>query len=223
MNQTILLIIELILCLSMIVILYKKYKKIGLYAYCSVAFILAAIMSLKTITMYNYDVNLGIIPLVTIFTVSNILIQKYGPEESKTLLLICIASLIFSFVILYTIGIMNPSNINLFASASYDNIFNGSIRIYFALLVTTLYSLLLNINLYYYLKKMKNNILISNLFSTIIIQFIAAILFGLIANIFTKEIVEIIKIIMVRYLVSLCVGIISTSIIYITNFIKQKE
>ena len=223
MNQITLLIIELITCLLMIIIMYKKYSKNGLYIYSSIALIISSIMSLKTITLYNYDINLGIIPFVTIFTSSNILIQKRGPEEARTLLLTTIASLIIGYSMLFLISIIKPSNINLFTNASYDNIFTNSTRIFFATFVTMLYSLLINIKLYYYLKKMKNNILISNLFSTIIIHFVAAIIFGLIANIFTKEPLDIIKIIMIRYLVSLCIGILSTVVIYIAKFIKEKE
>ena len=68
---------------------------------------------------------------------------------------------------------------------------------------------------------MKNNILISNIFSTIIIQFIASILFGVIAYTFIKEPIDIIKIIMIRYLMSLVVGIIGTIPIYITKYIKE--
>jgi uncharacterized PurR-regulated membrane protein YhhQ (DUF165 family) len=118
---------------------------------------------------------------------------------------------------------MSPSNINLFSSASYDNIFNNSIRMFFATFVTTLYSLLLNMKLYYYLKRIKNNILVSNLFSAIIIYFVASILFGLIAFIFTKEAIDIVKIIMIRYITCLCIGILSTIVIYISKFIKEKK
>ena len=223
MSQIYLIIIELIICFLMLIIMYKKYNKIGIYTYCVISLILTGIMSLKTITLYDYDMNLGIIPLITIFTASNILIQKEGPDEPKALLLITLLSFFISYIILLITSYISSSNINLFMSASYDNIFSDSLRIYFATFVTTLYSLLLNMKLYYYLKKMKNNILISNLFSTIIIHFISSILFGTIAYIFTKDAIDIIKIIMIRYLVSLCVGILSTIIIYISSTIKLKE
>ncbi len=223
MNQITLLIVELILCLATLVIVYKKYSKTGLYIYSTIALILASIMSLKTITLYDYDVNLGIIPFVTIFTASNILIQKHGQEEAKKLLLITVIMSLISYSILYLISLMKSSNINLFMSASYNNIFNGSLRMYFAIFVTALYSQLLNIKLYYYLKKIKNNIMISNIFSTIIIHFIASILFGLIAYIFTKDSLDIIKIIMIRYLASISIGTLSTIVIYIANIIKEKE
>ncbi|MCI6265552.1 MAG: queuosine precursor transporter [Erysipelotrichaceae bacterium] len=222
MNSISLLCIETLLCFVTLIFLYKHYKVLGLYAYTITALILSCLMSLKTITIYDFDINLGMIPFITIFTSFNILIQKKGPDDTKNLLLTLITTLIVSYSIFYLISFMKPSNINLFTSASYDNIFNSSLRMYFSNIVTVLYSLLLNTKLYYYLKKMKNNILISNLFSTIIIQFLASVLFGLISYIFIKEYLDIIKIIMIRYLISLIVGLIGTIPIYITKYIKEK-
>lgn len=216
-----LLILELILCLTIQTILYKNYKTLGLYTYVIAASLISSLMSLKTINLFNYDINLGIIPFVTIFTSSNILVQKKGPDSTKQLILTLSATFLVSYLILYIIHFMTPSNINLFTNASYDNIFVESPRIYFTSFVATLYSLLLNSKLYYYLKKMKNNILISNLFSSVIIQFIASILFGIIAFIFTKDIIDIIKIIMIRYLLSILISLIGTIPIYLTKNITE--
>lgn len=214
--------IELITCIIFILFLYKKYTSLGLYIYTIVSMILTCLMSLKTITIYDYDLNLGIIPFVTIFIVSNILIQKKGPEEMKTHLLVILSTTILSFIILLLVSLMASSKIALFTNASYDNIFDNSIRLLFASIVTMLYSLILNNKLYFYLKRMKNNIFISNVFSTIIIQFIASILFGIIAYTFVKDTIDIIKLIMVRYLLSLVVGLIGTIPIYITKYIKEQ-
>ncbi len=223
MSQIVLLVIELIILSVLLLVLYKIKGKEGIYIFSSIAIVLTSITSLKIINLYEFDVNLGIIPMILFFTSSNILIQKGNPDDTKTVLLISITSLLVSYIVLYLVSLMNASNINLFTSASYDNILEGSIRTFFAVFVTILYSTLLNNKIYYYLKKIKNNILVSNLFTTIIIQFIASIIFCLITNIFTKEPLDIIKMIMIRYLVSLCVGILSTVIIYISKFIKIKE
>lgn len=221
MNSITILIIELFLCLITQIFIYRKYKTVGLYSYVIAALIITNIMSLKTITIYNFDLNLGIVPFITIFTSSNILIQKSGENSTKKLILLTLTAFLISYAIIYIISLMNPSQINLFTSASYDNIFISSLRIYFANFVTILYSLLLNSKLYYYLKKMKNNILISNLFSTIIIQFIAAILFGVISYTFVKEPIDIIKIIMIRYLVSLIASLLGTISIYVTKKVTE--
>lgn len=222
MTAQILLIIELILCLITQVFLYKHYKTAGLYTYIIIALVLSSLMSLKVITIYNFDVNLGIIPFVTIFTSSNILIQKSGPDTTKKIILTTSSTFLVSYAILYLVQMMDSSNINLFTSASYDNIFIESPRMYFANFVTILYSLLLNSKLYYYLKKMKGNILISNLFSSIIIQFLASILFVLIAYVFIKEPIDIIKIIMIRYLISLITSLLGTISIYLTKKVAEE-
>ena len=221
MSTISLLILELILCLITLVFLYKQYKTNGLYIYIIISLILSSLMSLKLTSLFNYDLNLGIIPFVTIFIASNIIIQKNGPNAIKKVILTVSASFLLSYSLLYLVHLMDSSNLNLFTNASYDNIFANSLRIYFANFVTFLYSMLLNSKLYYYLKKLKNNILISNLFSTIIIQFIASILFGLISYAFIKEPIDIIKIIMIRYSVSLIVGTLGTIPIYITKKIEE--
>lgn len=216
-----LLLIEAILCSLILIIIYKKYKVEGLYAYATVLIFLTTIMSLKQVPINNYDINLGIIPFVMLFTISNIIIQKKGLEETKRLLLTTISTSLLSYIIILLISYTTPSNINLFTNASYDNIFADSMRMYFANIVTLLYSLLLNNKLYYYLKLIKNNIIISTIFSSIIIQFIASITFGLLAFTFTIETIEIIKIIMIRYLISLIISLISIILIYITKYIKE--
>lgn len=217
-----LLIIELILSQLLLLILYKKYNIIGIYTFATVSLLLSCIMSQKTINLFEYDVNLGIIPMINTFLAMNILIQKEGPEKNKSFILTSIIFPLIGSIILYLTTKITSSNINLFTSASYDNIFNNSARIVFACLVTTLYSLLLNAKLYYYLKKMKNNLLISNLFSTIIIHFISSILFSVIAYAFIKDPIDIIKIIMIRYLISLSVGLIGTIPIYLTKYQKKQ-
>lgn len=222
MNELTLLGIELFISLSLIIILYKFYSIAGLYTYATISAILTCIMSLKTINIYNYDMNLGIISLITIFTASNIIIQKKGPDETKNFILTTVSTTIIAYIILFLVSLMTSSNIALFTNASYNNIFNDSLRILFANIVTILYSLILNTKLYYYLKRMKNNILISNFFSTIIIHFISSIIFSLIAYTFIKEPIDIIKIIMIRYLMSLVVGLTGTIAIYWSKYIKEK-
>ena len=80
MNNITLLSIELIISIITMLLIYKVYKIKGLYVYSIVAFILSNIMSLKTISVYNFDTNLGIILFTTVFISNNIIIQKKGLE-----------------------------------------------------------------------------------------------------------------------------------------------
>lgn len=212
--------IELIVCLISLSILTIKYKYEGIYTYSIIAFILASLMSLKIITVYNFDINLGIITFTSVFIASNIIVQKKGYDEVKKLILFVVISNVIAFSFLYLTSKMESSNINLFTNKSFDNIFEESVRLYFANIVTMLYILIFNSKLYYYLKRVKNKIWISNLFSGIIIQFIAACIFPIIAYTFIKEPVEILKLIIIRYMISLITIIVGTITIYIANKIK---
>ncbi len=215
-----LLIIELIICLIIMLTTYKLYKINGLYSYMIIAFIISNFMTLKVVSIYDFDINLGIIPFTTIFIASNIIIQKEGSEEIKRISLILLATSVITFSILYLTSRLNSSNINLFTNKSYDNILIGSSRIYFANIATMLYTLLLNSKLYLYLKSIKNRIWISNIFTNIIIQFLASILFSILAYTFIKEPIEIIQIIIMRYMLSLIAAILSTINIYIGSKIE---
>ncbi len=220
MNNISLLCIELIIDLTAILILYKNYKYEGLYTYSIIAFILANLMSLKTISIYSFDINLGIITSTSIFISTNIFIQKKGYEDTKkTILYLTIASVI-AYGCFYLTSIMTSSNINLFTNKSYDNIFISSARLYFANIATMLYMLIFNSKLYSYLKRTKNKIWISNIFSGIIIQFISSILFSFAAYALVKEPVEIIKITIIRYMISLITIILGTIVMYIANIFK---
>ena len=61
--------------------------------------------------------------------------------------------------------------------------------------------------IYYYIRRIKNNLVFSNIGSILIIQFIEAILFVLVAYMGSFQIVEIFGMIVIRYLLKLLVGI----------------
>lgn len=219
--NTIYLIIELVICFIGIILLYAKYKLEGLYSYLIITAIITTIMSLKTIDFYNFSLNLGLIPYITIFIVSNIIIQKKGTEEIKKIILILLTTSTFSYIIILLSCKLESSPINIFMNKSFDNIFIDSARIYFANIVTTLYMLFLNSKLYYYLKKEKNKIIISNIFSSVIVQFLATIIFILLAYAITTPMTDIIAKMIIRYIISLIVMFLGTIVIYITNNIKE--
>ena len=211
--NTIYLIIELVICFIGIILLYAKYKLEGLYSYLIITAIITTIMSLKTIDFYNFSLNLGLIPYITIFIVSNIIIQKKGTEEIKKIILILLTTSTFSYIIILLSCKLESSPINIFMNKSFDNIFIDSARIYFANIVTTLYMLFLNSKLYYYLKKEKNKIIISNIFSSVIVQFLATIIFILLAYAITTPMTDIIAKMIIRYIISLIVMFLGTIVI----------
>jgi len=214
--------VELIICYVAITFLYKKYQYNGLYTYASIAFILSNLMSLKTAEVLGFTINLGIIPFLSVFIVSNIINQKKGKEEIKKLIINILLTSTLAYIILLLVSKMDSSVLNLFTNASYDNMFLDSARIYFANIVTMLYMLYFNSSLYYYLKKEKNKIWISNIVSVIIIQFFTTIIFILLGYAITKDITTILGMMIIRYILSIIIGILGTVIIYINYNTKEK-
>ena len=66
--------VELILCLLLQIIIYKAHKIEGIYAYTIILFILSCITSLKVITIYNFELNLGFIPFISGILSTNIIV-----------------------------------------------------------------------------------------------------------------------------------------------------
>lgn len=211
------LLIELVLCYLAITYLYKKYQYNGLYSYATIAFIISNIMSLKIIDLFGFTINLGLIPFVSVFIASNIIIQKRGKEEIKKLIINILLTSTLAYIILILVSKMDSSLVKLFSNKSFDNIFIDSIRLYFANIVTMLYMLFFNSNLYYYIKKEKNKIWISNIVSIIIIQFFATIIFILLAYAITTDMLKMIEMMLIRYMSSIVIGVLGTIIIYINN------
>ena len=222
MNNINLIVLEAGIFLIVIPIIYKLFDLKGLYTYTITLFIISTISSLKLITINDFDINLGITSFTTIIIISNIIVQKKGPKSIKSLILIMLLSILVSYSILYLTFLEQSNTVKLFTNESYNNIFSGSERILFANFVTLLYTSILNYKLYYYLKKIKNKIIVSNLFSSIIIHFISSIIFLVIAYAFVKEPVDIVKMIIIRYMISIIVSMVGTIPIYITNRINNK-
>ena len=222
MNNINLIVLETGIFLIAIPIIYKLFDLKGLYTYTITLFIISTISSLKLITINDFDINLGITSFTTIIIISNIIVQKKGPKSIKSLILIMLLSILVSYSILYLTFLEQSNTVKLFTNESYNNIFSGSERILFANFVTLLYTSILNYKLYYYLKKIKNKIIVSNLFSSIIIHFISSIIFLVIAYAFVKEPVDIVKMIIIRYMISIIVSMVGTIPIYITNRINNK-
>ena len=133
-----------------------------------------------------------------------------------TLTLILVTSLV-SCCFLNLTGMMESSNYNLYANDSYNSIFEYNLRVYIAAIISIISGIWISSKLYYELKKIKNNIIISNVFSIVIAELIENILFVLIAYLFDYKVINIILCIILRYIIKIIVGIVGTIPVYITN------
>lgn len=222
MRNLILILSEVLVCYIAIIILNKKYKTDGLYVYAVIATFMSCIMSLKQITIIDrIDLPIGFGVTTSLIIAGNIITQKRGPKEITTYIVLILVTALVSCCFLNMSGIMIPSDYNKYANKSYDSIFEYNLRIYLAAIISIIISTWLSSKLYYELKKVNNNIMISNIFSVVIAELAENLLFVLIAYLFepgkSDIVFDIIFCIIFRYIIKTIIGLFGTIPIYITN------
>lgn len=217
MRNILLVVAEVLICYITIIILNKKYKTDGLYVYGIIGTFLSCIMSLKQIDVLNVSVPVGFGVVTSLIIAGNIITQKRGPEEIKNYLTLILVTALISCCFLNFSGLMESSDYNLPGNQSYDSIFDYNLRVYIGNIVSILFSVWINSKLYYEIKKIKNKIILSNIFSITITELLGNTLFIFIAYLFEYELLNIVLCIIFRYMFKITIGIIGTIPIYITN------
>lgn len=217
MLNFLLIIAEAIVCYISIIFLNKKYKTDGLYVYAIIATFLSCIMNLKLIDIMDFPVPIGFGVTISLIIAGNIITQKKGPEAIKTYLTLILLTSLVSCCFLNLSGLMESSKYNEYANKSYDIIFQYNLRIYIATIISIIGGVWTSSQLYYIIKRIKNKILYSNIFSIIIVELLENTAFVLIAYLFEYKVINIILCIIFRYIIKLIIGVIGTIPIYITN------
>lgn len=220
MRNIILILIEITICYSSMLLLYKKYRTDGIYVYGIIATFTSCIMSLKQIDLMGVSVPIGFGVTTTLIIAGNLITQKKGPEELKTYITLILVTALVSCCFLNLSGLTESSKYNEIANKSYDSIFKYNLRIYFGLIISIIISSYLGSKLYYILKRVQNKIIISNIFSIIIIELLENTLFILVAYLFEYEVIDLMLCIVFRYMIKTIVGIIGTIPLYIANKIN---
>ena len=221
MINIILIFIEMIICYVLLLLLFKKFKTDGIYVYGIIATFISCIMSLKQIELMGVNVPIGFAVTTSLIIAGNMITQKRGPEELKTYLSLVLVTALISCSFLNLSGIIDSSEYNKLSNISYDNIFKYNLRIYLGLTISIIISIYLSSKLYYLLKRLQNKIILSNIFSIIIIELLENILFVFIAYLFEYEPIDLILCLVIRYMIKTVIGLVGTIPIYIANKYKQ--
>ena len=217
MRNVILIVAEVIICYFAIILLNKKYKTDGLYVYGIIATFISCIMNLKQIDLLGITIPIGFGVTTSLIIAGNIITQKRGPEEIKTYIALILVTSLVSCCFLNMSGLMESSDYNKYANKSYDSIFEYNLRVYMATIISIISSIWLSSKIYYTLKKIKNKIAISNIFSIIIVELLENVSFVLIAYLFEYKPINVILCIIFRYIIKTAIGMLGTIPIYITN------
>ena len=221
MRNIVLIIIEAIICYIFLTMLTKKYKTDGIYMYAIIATILSLILNLKRISIMEVSIPLGLGVTTSILIGANLIVQKLGKEEIKKYMMIVLLTSIACCTIIILSSYIESSNYSFLSNQSYNNIFKQNINIYIALIISIIFSIWVESKLYYTIKKLKNKIILSNIFAIIITEFFENIIFVLIAYLLEYEPLDLFLCIIIRYLIKTVIGLVGTLPLYISNLYNQ--
>ncbi len=216
------LLIEVILSYIILLFVYKKYKEEGIYIWIIVILLISSIMSIKSIEINNVNIALGIGVSSSIYIANNILIQKKGTEHMKKITTIMlIISFIFICLLILSSG-LPISDYNNILNLMYNNVILSNIKFIIANMISIISAIYINNFLYYELRKVKNKIWISNIFSSLIFAFVESIIFVLITKFINGSLYVVMMTIVIRYILRLIILIIGTDVIYIANNFRER-
>lgn len=212
-----LLFLEIIISFIIIYYSYKKQKYEGLYVILTILTLLVGIFSNKEINIFKLNINYCFIISTLIILITKILIQKKGPEEVKNILILVIFTSIITYILLETSSLLQISNLNKKLNISYNEVLNLNNRIYLSTLISLITSIYLTSIIYHEIRILKNKIWITNILSSIIMELIESTIFCIISYLFKFPIINIIELIVIRYILKLIISIIGTLLIYRVN------
>lgn len=216
------LLIEVILSYIILLFVYKKYKEEGIYIWIIVILLISSIMSIKSIEINNVNIALGIGVSSSIYIANNILIQKKGTEHMKKITTIMlIISFIFICLLILSSG-LPISDYNNISNLMYNNVIFSNIKFIIANIISIITAIYINNFLYYELRKVKNKIWISNIFSSLIFAFVESIIFVFITKFINGSLYVVMMTIVIRYILRLIILIIGTDVIYIANNFRER-
>lgn len=209
---------ETILVCLLLLLFYKVFKKDGLFIFIGFMSILLGIMMFKLYDFALFPINYGLPFIMGIFTASNIIIQRFGIDEVKKIICYFAASYIMVMIIICIGSLVLPSEYNNLSSLAFDSLFGynlSNFRCFVGGLLSIGFMLYLNGEVYYYIRKSKNKLFLSNLGSILIIQFIESIIFVFIAYLGEFDFLVTFGMIIVRYLLKVVIGFILLTATYL--------
>ena len=218
------LLLESIIVFLLLIIFYKKGKKDGLFLYIGFITSLLGIMMFKLSDFLSFPVNYGLPMVMGIFIANNIIIQKFGLDEIKKIIYTFGISFITTLAVICLCSMVTSSEYDLVTNKAFNGIFGYdlvNVRSFIGLLLSIGFMLWYNGEIYYYIRKSKNNLVFSNIGSILIIQFVESVIFVVISFSGMYDGIMIFGMIVIRYLIKVVIGVIGLVPVILIN--KRKE
>jgi len=219
--------IFMVIDMSLAVLLFKFFRKQGLYLLIAVNIILANIQVVKVVELFGLSATLGNILYGSIFFSTDILSDIYGKKEAKKGVLIGFISLLLMTLYMQLSLYIKPAN---FEEAqviqnSLENIFSLIPRIALGSIVSYFISQYTDVFIFHLIKSKtgEKKLWLRNNISTMISQFIDSIIFVFIAfwGLYTMDVWW--EILITTYLFKWIVAAVDTPFIYIAKRTIEKE
>jgi len=181
--EEIITIVLALLTLLIIFCMYKMLDKRGLYFSLILMTLIAFVLSFKITYVFKMNVNVGIIPLISTFTILYIFLIKYNNKETKNLILISLISNISISLLLVIMNYFIPA-VKETISINLQGTFQYNYKILIIYPIAILISQFVTIKLFSLLKSIQDNIIISVILTYIITGLIYTVGFYALAYIY---------------------------------------
>ena len=209
-----------------IIIIYKKFGKIGLYAWIPISTILANIQVVLLVNLFGLNTTLGNILYAGGFLVTDILAENYGKKSAQKAVYIGFFSLISTSLIMKIAVSFVPMEEGIVMFEAVKNIFDFMPRLMFASLCAYLFSQSHDIIAYEFWRKKfphTKHIWIRNNASTMISQILDNLIFTAIAfyGIYSFDTLK--EIFISSYIIKFIVAVCDTPFVYLANYLKNNN
>jgi len=175
-------IIFVIFDLTIAVLIYKKFGRLGLYGLIVMDIILCNIQVIKQINMFGLSATLGNLLYASIFFATDLLNEVYGRKEAQRAVVFGFIFLVLSMIVMQ-IALMFKPNESDFIQPALVRIFSFFPRIVIASLIAYLISQFHDVWAFNFWKKLTNKkyLWLRNNLSTMVSQLIDSLIFCVIA------------------------------------------
>ena len=213
--------VNILVTFSLVVLIEKLFKKEGLFAWMSIATILANLTVCKAIGVFGFTTSLGNVLFASTFLATDILSEKYSKEDAKKAVYVGLFSGITFIIITQLTLLFIPSQDDV-VNEAMKTLFAVSIRTTIASMTMFFISNMLDIYLYNKLKeKFPNKLWLRNNVSTIFCNCLENYFFNTLAFLGIFSFPVIISIATTTTVIEAIIAVCDTPFLYISKKLKS--
>ena len=215
-------IISIFITFGFVVLIEKLFKKEGLFAWISIATIMANIIICKSIDILGFTTSLGNVLFASSFLATDIISEKYGYKESRKAIFLGVISQVLFLITTQLALVYIPSDVDQ-VNESMQTLFAINLRVSIASIGMYLISNMADIYLFEMIKKkFPDKLWLRNNVSTIVSNCLENYIFTFVAFIGIYDIETIISIATVASILEIIIAITDTPFLYLARRTRKE-